>query len=85
MFAPFLIVDQKMGFDQAIEKSWKMTAKNEGKIIMYILTLLMMLFIGFFLFLFGFIVAFAVTGLSNATLYLIFLNKQNKYLNDDLD
>ena len=85
IFAPFLIVDQKIGFDQAIEKSWQMTAKNEGKIIMYILTLLLMLFVGFFLFLFGFIVALAVTGLSNATLYLIFLNKQNKYLNNDFN
>ena len=85
MFAPFLIVDQKMGFDQAIEKSWQITAHNVGKITIYILTILLMLVVGFFFFLFGFIVAVAVTGLSNAMLYLTFLDKENKYLNNDFD
>jgi len=85
IFAPFLIVDQKMGFDQAIEKSWQMTAQNVGKITMYILIVLLMVFIGFFVFFFGIIVALAVTGLSNAILYLTFLDKENKYLNNDLD
>jgi uncharacterized membrane protein len=79
IFAPFLIVDQKMGFDQAIEQSWKMTAKNEGKLIMYILTILMILCVGFFLFVFGFIVAVAVVGLSNATLYLTFINNDHDF------
>jgi len=83
MFAPFLIVDQKMGFDQAIEKSWQMTAHNVGKITIYILTILLMLVVGFFFFLFGFIVAVAVTGLSNAMLYLTLLDKENKSLNND--
>ncbi|MAZ58659.1 MAG: hypothetical protein CMP56_04565 [Flavobacteriales bacterium] len=85
IFAPFLIVDQKMGFDEAIEKSWQMTSQNTGKITTYFLTILLMVVVGFFLFLFGFIVAVAVIGLSNATLYLTFLDKHNKYLNHDLD
>ena len=85
IFAPFLIVDRKMGFDQAIQESWHMTAKNEAKITMYLLTIVLMFFAGFFLFLFGVILAFAVSALCHANLYLIFLEKVNQYENYDLN
>ena len=70
MFAQYLIIDNNIGFDEAIKKSWYLTKGCEFNLILFLIAMFVIVLIGILSFFVGLLIAIPVIQLSTACLYL---------------
>lgn len=76
IFVQYLVVDQKLNFDQAIKKSWEMSDGYVLQFIGFYFTIFFVIIVGVFAFLIGLLVAIPIISLATAQLYLLFRNHE---------
>lgn len=78
MFAQYLIIDNNIGFDEAIKKSWYLTKGREFALIGFLSAMFVIVIIGILSFFVGLLISIPVIQLSTAYLYLSLIRNSDK-------